>query len=178
MTNIKHFLWALYRSWAILLVTLILLTLLFLMSFRITSCSPDSIKNIFNVCVSLLCGVVVSLVTLVVNTYNSSINASKTINELVSNSCVELLDLYGSSAANDLPVELSKKYIEYHILYREICFISEPIVYTGNIKKLSAKYAQLVKQLKNLHSSSEFAEIEMIRNLAEELAARNYDDLH
>jgi hypothetical protein len=174
MKNIKHFIWSLFRSWIILSFTIVLLLTLILLSYSITSCSPEYIKNLFNVCISLLCGVVVSLVTSVINTFNSSIYASKQVYELVSNSCEELLDLWKTSSTTDLPYKLSERYSEFHMLYRKLCFLSEPISYTAEIKLISKKYAQLVKQLKDIQNSSEDAKIKQIETLARELKVGNY----
>lgn len=174
MKNIKHFIGSLFRSWIVLSLTVVLLLTLILLSYSITSCSPEYIKNLFSVCVSLLCGIVVSLVTSVINTYYSSIYASKRVYELVSNSCEELLDLWKTSSTTDLPYKLSERYSEFHMLYRELCFTSEPITYTAEIKKISKKYAELVKQLKDIQNSSEDAKIKQIKTLAEELKVGNY----
>lgn len=176
MNKSKHFLYSLQKTWfGIVLLAGLVIVLLFL-CHKITNNSSDFSKNFFSFLVSLLCGIVVSLATFTIHTYTTSISAYNHIVELVTNSCQPLIEIVKHDQETQA-VELAKKYSEYLITYREICFLSEPLTYRKEFNNISARYKQLVELLKGIQSSGQTnQELEKMKILIQELSCGHFSN--
>ena len=176
MNKLKHFLYSLQKTWFGLLLLAGLVLILFFLCHRITNDSSDFSKNFFSVLVSLLCGIVVSLATFTIHTYTASISAYNHIVKLVTNSCQPLLEIIKQDP--EAPVgELAKKYSEYLITYREICFLSEPLTYRKEFDMVSDQYKELVASLKEIQSSDQASQnLEGLKKVIQELAYGHFSN--
>lgn len=174
MKRLKHFYWALRKSWAVLILLLGLVILLLFLCHKITDNSPDIIKNVFSVLVSLLCGIIVSLATFTIHLYTASVYAFNQIEELVTNTCQSLLDTYQCTAVTPAK-ELAQKYGEVLIIYREVCFLSEALTFKKDFIKISCKFRNIVELLKSVRNSDHARQdLEKAINLIQEMAQGNY----
>lgn len=174
MKRLKHFYWALRKSWAVLILLIGLVILLLFLCQEITDNSPDTIKNIFSILVSLLCGIMVSLATFAIHLYTTSLYAYNQIEELVTNTCQSLLVTYENTAETPSK-ELAQKYGEVFIIYREICFLSEALTYKKDFIKVSCKFRKMVELLKGIRNSDHAnQDLEKAIKLIQEMAQGNY----
>lgn len=149
----KHFGYSILKAWVLLVVMVLLLLLLLLLCFRVTDASCYPSKNLFNVLISLFCGVIVSLFTTAINTYNESIHANNRIVELASNTCKKLELTINNHEKKDAIRILSDYCLEYQQIYRELCFLTESLAYEKNARKVLLAFYLIVERLMGIEFS-------------------------
>ena len=150
--KIMHFLYSLKKSWLFLAGLILLTFILCILSLKITDSSCDFSKNIFSVLVSLLCGIIVALSTSIIDIYQKSVLSYKRIIEIVSDA-IQLIESRYVNEEHSIKVYITLHF-EYALIYRELCFCSEPLAYDKDFKLISDKFKSMVDYLCSINEES------------------------